>query len=121
MFLVTTNKARRLLCLSYIGHVGVAELERGYLEVKVMLAEFANGFEVLVDLCRLEDMDVACADIIGRTMELMDKHGVEIVVRVIADPGKDIGLNIISIFHYPNHPRIVTCHTMLEAAQVLAL
>jgi len=121
MFLVTTNKARRLLCLSYIAQVGVAELERGYQEIKVLLAEFANGFEVLVDLSRLESMDVACADVVGKTMELMDKHGVEIVVRVIPDPAKDIGLNIISIFHYPNHPRIVTCQTMLEAAQVLAL
>jgi hypothetical protein len=54
-------------------------------------------------------------------MELMDQHGVEIVVRVIPDSAKDIGLNIISIFHYPNRPRIVTCQTLTEAAQVLAL
>jgi len=121
MFLATTNKSRRLLFLHYIGTVSVAELERGYQEIKVLLVEFPNDFEMLADLSRLDFMDVACAEIIGQTMELMDQHGVEIVVRVIPDPAKDIGLNIISIFHYPNHPRIVTCQTLTEAAQVLAL
>ena len=115
------NKARRLLYLNYIANVTVAELERGYQEVKVMMAEFPNGFQMLADLGRLESMDPACMEIIGQTMELMDQHGVEIVVRVIPDASKDIGLNIISIFHYPNHPRIVTCQTLVEAAQVLTL
>ena len=121
MFLATTNKARRLLYLNYIAHVTVAELERGYQEVKVMLGEFPNGFQMLADLGRLDSMDPACVEIIGKTMELMDQNGVEIVVRVIPDASKDIGLNIISIFHYPNQPRIVTCQTLTEAAQVLTL
>jgi hypothetical protein len=121
MFLATTNKARRLLYLNYIHTVSVGELERGYQEVEGLLTDFAGGFRMLADLGRLEFMDVACADIVGKTMELMDRHGVEMVVRVIPDPAKDIGLNIISIFHYPNRPRIVTCETMAEAAQVLEL
>jgi hypothetical protein len=121
MFLATTNKARRLLHLSYIQHVTVAELERGYQDVTALLSEFPDGFKMLADLGRLESMDVACADIIGKTMELMDRHGVELVVRVIPDSAKDIGLNIISIFHYPNKPRIVTCETMVEAARMLEL
>ena len=121
MFLATTNKARRLLVLDYIQNVSVDELKRGYQEVEILLAEFPGGFRMLADLSRLEFMDVACADIVGKTMELMDRHGVELVVRVIPDPAKDIGLYIISIFHYPNQPRIVTCQSMAEAGSVLAL
>jgi hypothetical protein len=121
MFLATINKPRRLLYLNYIASVTVAELERGYQDVKVLLAEFPDGFQMLADLSQLDSMDPACVEIIGQTMELMDQHGVEIVVRVIPDPAKDIGLNIISIFHYPNQPRIVTCQTLTEAAQVLTL
>ena len=121
MFLATTNKARRLLYLSYINTVSVAELERGYDELKKLLPEFTDGFQMLADLGRLESMDVACAEIIGKTMELLDRGGVAMIVRVIPDSSKDIGLNILSIFHYPNNPRIVTCQTMAEAAQVLAL
>ena len=66
---------------------------------------------------QLETMDPDCMKEIGRTMECIDKAGVEMVVRVMPDPGKDIGFNILAIFHYPRHPRIVTCKTMTEAAR----
>jgi hypothetical protein len=46
---------------------------------------------------------------------------VELVVRVIPDPTKDIGLNILSVFHYRHRVRVVTCQTMEEAARLLAL
>ena len=107
--------------MSYIQHVTVAELERGYQDVVALLSEFPDGFQLLADLERLESMDVACADIIGKTMELMDRHGVELVVRVIPDSSKDIGLNIIGIFHYSKKIHIVTCETMGEAARMLEL
>ena len=58
---------------------------------------------------------------LGRMMELLDRRGLEMVVRVIPDPAKDIGFNILSIFHYPHHPQIVTCGTMMEAAKLLLL
>jgi len=121
MFLATTNKARRLLHLSYIDQVTPAELEQGYPEVETLLAHFPDGFDMLADLGRLESMDIACEEIIGKTMEMMEQHGLERVVRVIVDPTKDIGLNIIGMFHYSKKIRIVTCKTMLEAAQVLGL
>lgn len=121
MFLATTNKARRLLHLSYIQNVTAAELERGYPEVLALLAEFPDGFQLLADLGRLESMDIACAEIIGRTMEMLEQHGLKRVVRVIPDPSKDIGLNIIGLFHYSKKIRIVTCQKMVEAAKVLGL
>src|SRR5712671_3031953 len=121
MFLATTNKARRLVHLSYIDRVTAAELERGYPEVVALLAEFPEGFRMLADLGRLESMDIACEEIIGKTMEMLEQHGLELVVRVIPDPSKDIGLKIIGLFHYSKKMRIVTCKTMGEAANVLGL
>jgi len=121
MFLATTNKARRLLYLSYVDLVTAAELKRGYSEVVALLADFPAGFRTLADMSHMESMEVECAEIIGQTMELLEQHGVEMVVRVIPDASKDIGLNIISIFHYQKQPRIVTCQTMSEAARALAL
>ena len=121
MFLATTNKTRRLLHLSYIKNVTPAELERGYPEVQALLAEFPDGFQLLADLGRLESMDIACAEIIGRTMEMLEQHGLTRVVRVIPDPAKDIGLKIIGLFHYSKKIRIVTCQKMVEAAKVLGL
>jgi hypothetical protein len=58
---------------------------------------------------------------IERMMDLFNKKGVEMVVRVIPDPYKDIGLNIMSLFHYPRRVHIVTCETLEEAREVLAL
>jgi hypothetical protein len=121
MILTTINKPRRLLHISYIQTVNIADLERGYEELKSLLGEFPTGFRLLADFCCLESMDPAAVDVIGRTMELLEQHGLEIVVRVIPDPSKDIGFKIIGIFHYKNVPRIVVCETMMEAARVLGL
>lgn len=121
MFLATTNKARRLLHLSYINKVTVADLERGYSEVLALLAELPGGFQMLADLGRLESMDIACEEIVGKMMEMLEQHGLERVVRVIPDPSKDIGLKIIGLFHYSKKVRIVTSTTMIEAARELGL
>jgi hypothetical protein len=109
------------LHFSYIDNVTAAELERGYPEVVALLAQCPDGFEMLADLGRLESMDIDCEEIIGKTMETMERHGLKRVVRVIPDPTKDIGLKIIGIFHYSKNIRIVTCQTMAEAARVLGL
>jgi hypothetical protein len=121
MFLVTSNKIRQLLHLSYIERVKPVELQRGREDLKSLLAEMAPGFRVFVDLGRLEAMGLDCVPEIGFSMQLMDQHGVGMVVRLIPDPTKDIGLNILTVFHYKRRPRIVTCKNLLEAAKALAL
>jgi hypothetical protein len=120
MFFAASNKARRLLHLSYIGRVSVEELQRGSKELVALLVELPTGLHILVDLERLESMDIGCAEIVGKMMEVMEQHGVELVIRVIPDPTKDIGFNLISRFHYHRSPRTVTCKTMSEAGSLLA-
>jgi hypothetical protein len=65
-------------------------------------------------------MDPASLTDIKKTMDLLNQRGVSLVVRVIPDPQKDIGLNILSLFHYRRGIRIVTCQTMEQAMAVLA-
>src|SRR5882672_7213067 len=119
MFLATTNKSKRLLYVSLIQQVRAEELQRGLEEVTTLLADLPSGFHLLVDLGRLESMDTDCVVEIGKVMELFDKKGVGLIVRVIPDPAKDIGLNILSLFHYRHRPRTITCETMTEAAERL--
>jgi hypothetical protein len=121
MFLVTINKPEQILYLSYIGRVGVEDLQRGTQYLGEMLAELSPGFRILADLSRLESMDLACVPEIGKTMELLERCRVGLIVRVIPDPSKDIGMNIISAFHYKNRPHTATCETMEEAARLLSL
>ena len=121
MFLVTSNKHQRLLCLHYIQRVLPAELANARGDVKALLAELPPGFRLLADFSQLESMDSECAAEIGRTMELLDQSGVSLIVRVIPDPAKDIGMNILTVFHYPHHPRIITCENLAEALRKLSL
>jgi hypothetical protein len=119
MFLAELNKSKRLLHLSFIGHVRVAELEAGRADVVSALAELPSGFQLLTDLERLDRMDIECADSIGKIMELCDRKGVDSVVRVVPSPDKDIGFNILSLFHYHHRPPVATCDTLAEAAKEL--
>ncbi|HUJ45409.1 MAG TPA: hypothetical protein VLW52_17575 [Opitutaceae bacterium] len=121
MFLATVSKPQRLLYLSFVQHVSVKELERGRADFVALLADLPSGFRLLTDLSQVESIDVECAREIGRVMELCEQKGVGLVVRVIPDPEKDIGMNLLSLFHYHRHPRIVTCKNMVEAAERLGL
>jgi hypothetical protein len=123
MYLATINKTKQLLHLNYVGRVEPEELQRGLVELKGLLPELTPGFRVLADFGRLEAMEMTCAPVIGQGMELFSQHGVGMVVRVIPDPTKDIGLNILTAFHYErgHRPKFVTCASFVEAAQVLGL
>src|SRR5258705_151033 len=106
MFLATSNKSKQLLYLGFIQQVRTEEMERDWEDVVTLLADLNAGFRLLTDLGRLDSLAPDCAPIIGRMMELFDQKGVGLVVRVIPDPTKDFGMNILSLFHYRSRPRI---------------
>jgi len=121
MVLATSNRTKQLLCVSYIEQVRADDLQRSREDLEALLAELRPGFRLLVDLTQLETMDSDCATEIGILMDLIDQRGVSLVVRVIPDPKKDIGMNILTIFHYRHRPRLVTCDKLTDAAEVLSL
>lgn len=121
MVLLTSNKTKQLLYFGYSGRVRPEELARIEPDLQALAADLKPGFRVLVDLTNLDSMDLDCLGGLGRLMELAEKSGVGLIVRVIPDPYKDIGFNILTIFHYTRHPQIVTCKTMAEAGEHLGL
>jgi hypothetical protein len=121
MFLLTANKSKRLLHMSFIGHVTAKDLQQGGQDLVALLPDLPAGLRLLADLERLQSMDADCVEQLGKNMELLDRHGVELAVRVVPDPTKDIGLSILAVFHYRNPPRTVICETMTEAARALQL
>lgn len=114
------NESRNLLSIRYTGSVDAAEASRCAKECAAAVQKLRPGFRLLSDLTGLEQMDFACVPAIKRMMDLCDKAGVELVVRVIPDPHKDIGLNIMSLFHYRKRVRIITCEQLKEAESILA-
>ena len=107
--------------MNYVQRVSAVELVAAQDDLKAALADLPDGFRLLVDLSQVEFMDPNCLGDLGRAMELFDQRGVNLIVRVIPDSSKDIGLNILTLFHYPHHPRVITCQNLAEALQQLAL
>lgn len=121
MHLVTSNKAKQLLLMRYCERVTAKQLKAGRSDLKALLEELKPGFSVLADFSQLESMAADCVPEIGAGMELIDAAKPGLLVRVIPDPSKDIGLNILTAFHYKKRPQIVNCKTLTEAAKLLAL
>ena len=120
MFQAEMDKTKNLLKISYAQDVGPEDTKRAEEQLPGLLADLRRGFRVLTDLSALESMDLACVPYINDLMELCNQKGVAMVVRVIPDPHKDIGLNIMSLFHYDRRVRLVTCRTLAEAMNILA-
>ena len=119
MLLVTSNKSKQLLYLSFIGTVRPEDFQPGRKDVAVELAGLSPGFHYLVDLTDLEFMALDCMTELGQLMEFIGQSGVGLVVRVIPDPSKDIGMNILTVFHYPQSLPVVTCQNLNEAVRAL--
>lgn len=120
MFQIDSDKAKNLLQFTFSGHVTPEETKRWREQLCKFVTAMQPGFTLLTDLSGLDVMDLDCAPDIEWSMEALDEAGVAKVVRIIPDPRKDIGLNIMSHFHYRRHVRIVRCDTMEEALRALA-
>jgi hypothetical protein len=116
-----TNKSKQLLRISYVGHVQREDFQDNFADLTARLAELSPGFRLLTDLDQLESIHTDCLPDMGHMMDLIGKAGVGSVVRIIPDPTKDMGMNILSRFHYPADLQIVTCQSTVEAFQKLGL
>lgn len=117
---IEAQPSQALLLVRYAGHVTAEEAREGEQQAPSALAQLEPGFRLLADLSDLSSMDLACAPFIEKVMDLCQKKGVVDVVRVIPDPTRDIGMQIMSRFHYGRAVRIVTCETMTEAMRILS-
>ena len=113
------DEIKRLLGISYRGTVTPSETENGLDQIRSGLARLNSGFRVMVDLTALESMDVKCAPFIEKAMDLCNEKGASTVVRIIPDPHRDIGMSIMSVFHYRGDVRILTCETLAQAEALL--
>src|SRR6266478_2893356 len=119
MVALEVDQPKNLLVIRYSGVVGPDEVARVLGEMRAGLAKLESGFRLLADLSELQSMDVACAPFIEKAMDMCNEKGASMVVRVIPDPHRDIGLQIMSIFHYRGDVQIITCETLAQAEEIL--
>ncbi|HTL54858.1 MAG TPA: hypothetical protein VL361_04230 [Candidatus Limnocylindrales bacterium] len=120
MYQSRVDQSANLLQVSFSGRVDAQEMERCAKECEVAVRQVRPGFRLLTDITDLEQMDLACEPHLQRMMDLSNEAGVALVVRVIPRPHRDIGFNIMSLFHYRKNVRIVTCRTLKQAEEILA-
>jgi hypothetical protein len=119
MFAIEASDAERLIKISWSGRVDSDEMRRCADEIGVTTSKMRPGFRVLVDMTDLESMDYSGAPYIGSIMDLCLTKKVEHVVRVIPNPRKDIGLNIMSYLRYGAKVRVTICENLADAMRQL--
>ncbi|HLP78780.1 MAG TPA: hypothetical protein VK327_17900 [Candidatus Paceibacterota bacterium] len=120
MFELESKPAKNLVWLNFSKHVDAREAEAVIGKAQGILPKLNPGFRLVTDLSGLESMDLNCAPHIKKLMEIWNKAGVAKVIRIIPDPSKDIGLSIMSLFHYRRRIPIVTCENQAEAKKLLS-
>ena len=119
MYSVEFDRSKRLLVISAAGQVTKKEVETVALRVREIIKEVTPGFRVLTDFRWLERMDPAAAVPLAEIMDALAAKDVAAVVRVVPDPRKDIGLNILSQFHYGSQIKLATFESLAEALSAL--
>jgi hypothetical protein len=119
MYSVEVDRSKRLLVISAAGHVTVEEVRQVAQKVRELIKEAAPDLRVLTDFRWMESMDSRAASSVAEIMDALAEKRVAVVVRVVPDPHKDIGLNILSQFHYGSDIPIFTFETLADALQSL--
>ena len=119
MYSVEIDRSRRLLVISALQRVTAEQAKLAARQVRKLLHDVEPGFRVLADFRWLESMDSAAAPHVARIMDTLAEKGVSSVTRVMPDPHKDIGLNILSQFHYGPEIQIAAFETLADALQSL--
>ena len=121
MYAVELDRSKRLLVISAVGHVTAQQVKGVAQSVRELLQQTAPGFHVLADFRWLESMDSTAAPHLAEIMDELTKKGVGSVTRAFSDPRKDIGLNIVSQFHYEPNVSITTFETLADAVQSITV
>lgn len=120
MYSVELDRTKHLLVISASQRVTAEQAKLAAKSVRELLQHVAPGFRVLADFRWLDSMDSAAARHIADIMDALAEKGVASVTRVMPDPRKDIGLNILSQFHYGPEIQIATFQTLADALQSMA-
>jgi len=120
MYAVELDRSKRVVVISGVQRVTAEQAKLAARRVRELLQDVAPGFRVLADYRWLESMDSAAARHVAEIMDTLAEKGVASVTRVVPDPHKDIGLNILSHFHYGPEIKIATFETLADSLQSMA-
>jgi len=118
-FVLTLDAARNVVRTQYAGRITAAAMQAAAVRIEAALPKLSPGFTALTDFSQVESMDLDCVPHLTRIMDLCREHGIATLIRVLPDPKKDIGINILSVVHYGRKITKVTVDTVEEAERAL--
>lgn len=121
MYAVELDQSKRLLVIGAAEHVTAEEAKLAAERVRDLLRDIPPGLRVLADFRWLHTMDSEAARHVAEIMDALAEKEVASVTRVMPDPHKDIGLNILSQFHYGPEVQITTFQTLADAVENIAM
>ena len=119
MIKVSYDRERNAVIIEFAGKINIAEAERSYPEIQKVVSKAGKGFKLLTDLTLVEVMESEVQATIKKTMDFLNKQGVTEIMRVVPAPEKDLGFNILSLFHYSKKVRFLTLNSREEAEERL--
>ena len=113
------ERERNLLRTRYAGHLTALALEAGIDKIRAALVQLKPGCTILADWSKTEAMELDTVPYIAEIMEIARAHGAALIVRVLPEASKDIGINILSATHLRGAARIVTADNLEEAERLI--
>jgi hypothetical protein len=117
MYAVEIDRSKRLLVISALQHVTAEQAKMAAQRVRELVRDVEPGLRVVADFRWLESMDSVAAPHVADIMDALTEKRIASVTRIMPNPHKDIGLNILSQFHYAPDIRIATFETLADALQ----
>jgi len=119
MIEVYYESAYDTLLIEFQGEIDVAQVECLFLDIQKISPRLKKKFKLLTDLSGVTAIDVRTQPSFVRIMDFLNTSGVAAIVRVVSKPAQDIGLNILSVFHYSKEVSIRTVSSRPEAVEYL--
>ncbi len=119
MIEIYAEPARQVLTFKFSGQVSAEEMQAKVDVLRRELARLESGFVAFTDLTGLERMENEATDQIAAYMDLCTAKGVGRIVRLIPKPERDIGFELLSVFHHDKGIRTITCSDVEDARRAL--
>ncbi|MBN3039922.1 MAG: hypothetical protein JW867_02220 [Candidatus Omnitrophica bacterium] len=117
MYEIKTNAVRNTLFVTLKGVFTAQQSKEILKDIPKKLSQLKNDFTLLTDMCSLKEIEDQARPYIEKTMNLLNKHGVSKIIRIIPESSDDIGFNIMSLFHYSKDVKITTFKSFKELVE----
>ena len=121
MHKISFNKTSNIISIKIESSFDLQQAEQLHVEIERIIPEVKKGFTVLTDLTSLQKMDLESRESIAKYMKLFNECGVAEIIRIVPDMTKDLGFNIMSLFHYSRDIKIRTFGSLEEASKHINL